>query len=144
MVVDTAPQWLLIDLQHWYDTPVLLAVTGGAHARRMAALPAERRVEQVTALVNGLARRGAPRPRQTAVSDWHNDPYTGGCYSRFDPTIGKVRTERAIEALGEPVGRVLFAGEATSVAAPSTIDGAWLSGIREAKRLLQTASVAIL
>jgi monoamine oxidase len=32
---------------------------------------------------------------------------------------------------------VLFAGEATSREAPSLVDGAWLSGIREASRLLR-------
>ena len=36
---------------------------------------------------------------------------------------------------------VLFAGEATSVKHPALVDGAWESGIREAKRLLQVPDV---
>jgi monoamine oxidase len=42
----------------------------------------------------------------------------------------------AADALAEPFGRVLFAGEAAS-SKPATVLGAYLSGKREAERLLQ-------
>ena len=41
------------------------------------------------------------------------------------------------DTLPEPVGaRLLFAGEATSEDYPSTVHGAYLSGLREAERVL--------
>jgi hypothetical protein len=45
-------------------------------------------------------------------------------------------TAAAADVLAEPDGRVLFAGEAASTK-PATVLGAYLSGQREAKRLLQ-------
>ena len=60
-----------------------------------------------------------------------------GCYSG----PGGTDLARLPAALAEPHGRVLFAGEATAHGGQSTVDGAWLSGIREAKRLLGTATV---
>jgi lysine-specific histone demethylase 1 len=42
------------------------------------------------------------------------------------------------DALAEPVaGRLLFAGEATHRRFPSTVHGAYLSGVREADRAAQ-------
>jgi hypothetical protein len=38
---------------------------------------------------------------------------------------------------------MLFAGEGTSIDAPATVNGAWLSGIREAKRLLRAPQVQL-
>jgi hypothetical protein len=38
---------------------------------------------------------------------------------------------------------VLFAGEATDLDALALVDGAWTSGIREAKRLLRNPDVAL-
>jgi monoamine oxidase len=41
-----------------------------------------------------------------------------------------------LEALAQPVAdRLFFAGEATSQQYPSTVHGAFLSGIREAKQI---------
>jgi monoamine oxidase len=46
--------------------------------------------------------------------------------------------------VSDPVGgRLLFAGEATTPARFAFTDGAVLSGIREAKRLLQEPSIVI-
>ena len=49
-----------------------------------------------------------------------------------------------VENLAAPVGgRVLFAGEATNWFRGATADGAFSSGIREAKRLLGQATVRV-
>ena len=49
-----------------------------------------------------------------------------------------------MDTLADPVGgRVLFAGEATNASYYGTLHGAMLSGIREAKRLLQQPTVLL-
>jgi len=45
--------------------------------------------------------------------------------------------------LAEPIGqRLLFAGEATHRRWPTTVHGAWLSGLREAERLSRWVSAS--
>ena len=146
VVADERPlQWLsFLDLGHWYEYPVLLAVTTGQHARQMLALPEAERVAQVAALAKELGGPNAPDPVASAASSWLTDPFSRGCYSRIERDGDEESTGAAAMALSEPHGRVLFAGEATSVEALALVDGAWLSGIREAKRLLQSKRVALL
>lgn len=145
IVADTNPrQWLsLLDLSHWHEQPVLLATTSGDHARDIMALPESDRAVTVAALVTGLAGPGTPPPTRVAASGWLIDPYSRGCYSRVARGVTDVQTATAIEALAAPHSRILFAGEATSMERMALVDGAWQTGIREAKRLLQTNDVRL-
>jgi hypothetical protein len=68
---------------------------------------------------------------------WNSNPFVLGSYSYIDVS----GTASHIEILSEPICKdqvplVLFAGEATSKHYYSTVHGAYLSGQREAKRLL--------
>jgi monoamine oxidase len=78
-------------------------------------------------------------PSAWAVSSWTHDPCSLGCYS--GPSGIDPAQERLPGALAAPHGRILFAGEATARIGASTVDGAWLTGIREAKRLLGLPAV---
>lgn len=83
---------------------------------------------------------GAPCPTPTAisVSEWANDPYSGGAYTHIPPGAAPAD----VDLLGEPIdGRLLFAGEHTQSARMAYADGAMTSGIREAKRLLRQRQV---
>jgi polyamine oxidase len=81
-----------------------------------------------------------PAPTAVAVSSWGNDPHAGGSYSHIPPGAEPADAD----LLGEPVnGRLLFAGEHTQSARLVYTDGAMASGVREAKRLLQQASVRL-
>lgn len=146
VVADENPsQYLsLIDLSHWYSRPILLAVTTGDHARYTTSVPPAQRVDQVHELVRTIAGPSAPAPVASAVSTWCTDPFARGCYSRVPRGADEPTITAALEALAAPFGRVLFAGEATSQYAMSLVDGAWLTGIREAKRLLQAPDIAVL
>lgn len=59
---------------------------------------------------------------------WGADPFALGAYSFLPP--GAAPADRS--TLGAPVGRLHFAGEATSVESPATAHGAYLSGQRAA------------
>ncbi|MCP2369873.1 hypothetical protein BJ978_000549 [Agromyces terreus] len=72
---------------------------------------------------------GVPRPTNMRRSAWGSDPYARGSFSF--PEFGS--TDALRERLTTPVGdRLVFAGEATSTAAPGTLDGARRSGLRAA------------
>jgi polyamine oxidase len=75
-----------------------------------------------------------------AVTAWADDPYAAGAYTSVPPGS----TNADVDLLGTSVaGRVLFAGEHTQSARLGYADGAMTSGIREAKRLLGTPTVAL-
>lgn len=68
----------------------------------------------------------------STVTDWTNDPFVRGAYSRALPGHAAARPR-----LSEPVDdRLFLAGEATSLDAFATCHGAWNSGIAAAKRAL--------
>lgn len=77
-----------------------------------------------------------PDPVQTICTRWGNDPFSYGSYSHV-----RVHSSGShYDVLAESVGnRLFFAGEATSRKYPATMHGAFLSGLREASRILRAA-----
>jgi monoamine oxidase len=81
--------------------------------------------------------RGFPSPLEARITRWHSDPWARGSYSNLAP--GSSPRDR--RALASPVhGRLLLAGEACSVESPSTVHGAYKSGIAAADALMATLS----
>jgi len=94
----------------------------------------------VTGMIAQVLGSPCPDPVAIAVTGWAADPYAAGAYTRVPP--GSANAD--LDLLGTPVaGRLLFAGEHTQSARLGYADGAMTSGIREAKRLLGTPSVAL-
>jgi polyamine oxidase len=117
----------LVNGQLVYGKPVLMALRGGSLARTREALSDEETVAQVVAALD------APPPTGALITRWSQDPYARGSYSFV--AVGSGPDDQ--RALGEPVGeRLYFAGEATSPEYFATVHGAYLSGVREAERLL--------
>ncbi|MBO0679722.1 FAD-dependent oxidoreductase [Mycolicibacterium sp. S2-37] len=112
----------------WFtDRPVLIGLRGGEAAWSRESLPdADAVAELVTAL-------GAPQPTGSLVTRWGSDPYARGSYSFL--AVGSSPDD--MDALGEPLGEgLLFAGEATNPEYFGTVHGAYLSGLREAERIV--------
>jgi monoamine oxidase len=81
-----------------------------------------------------------PEPKNLIRSKWSSDPYIRGTSSHIP--IGASQSD--FDVIAKPVSfnnklYVLFAGEATDSENHSTVHGAYLSGIREAKRILNEA-----
>jgi monoamine oxidase len=79
-----------------------------------------------------------PEPIASAVTRWHTDQFAFGAYSFAQ--VGC--TEDAYDEVAAPIGPVLFAGEHTSKTSHSTVHGAWESGHREAKRLMNIVAAS--
>jgi monoamine oxidase len=74
-----------------------------------------------------------PQPTEHLITRWASDPYSFGSYSY----VPRGATSSMRNDLAEPVAnKVFFAGEATSSDFPSTVHGAFLSGQREADRII--------
>jgi monoamine oxidase len=131
---------LFLDLQRISGVPTLVGLCSAHFARDTYRLPGPRIVKTVLAVLEKVLGRSVPSPQATTLTRWRRDPFTRGSYSSIPVGV----TLDACDVLAEPVrGRVLFAGEATSRARIGYSDGGLSTGIREAKRLLQAASVQI-
>lgn len=76
-----------------------------------------------------------PQPLETIVTQWSQDEYARGSYS----FVGKEGTGEDYDLLAKPIDKQLyFAGEATSRHYPATAHGAYLSGVKVAKDILDS------
>ena len=106
---------------------VLVGLRGGSAARRWEALSDQQNADEMRTALR------APAPKGRLVTRWAADPYARGSYSFL--AVGSSPDDQ--KALAEPASdRVLFAGEATQPEHFATVHGAYLSGVREAQRIL--------
>lgn len=110
-----------------------MAFTGGNFAREIEQLSATQISDRIMQVLRRSYGQHIPEPENLIITRWSQDPFTFGSYSYIP--VGGDSSDR--DLLAEPVNqRLFFAGEATSRKYPSTVHGAYLSGIREAQRLL--------
>ena len=120
--------------------PVLVALVFHSSTDRVLETSPAACGEWILGMLSEALGAPCPAPIDVATSSWTRDPMSYGAYSHIPPGASAADAD----ALGEPVaGRVLFAGEHTQSVRLVYADGAMGSGIREAKRLLGTASVRL-
>ncbi|MEL6428896.1 MAG: NAD(P)/FAD-dependent oxidoreductase [Planctomycetota bacterium] len=130
---------LWIDMTAFAGAPTLVCLDAGAPAARaQATRTADERLADGLASLSGALEVDVPTPAAQHATSWTTDPFSRGSYSYL--AVGSSADD--VRALVEPIaGRILFAGEATSVLWPSTVHGAFASGLREARRIDQSATV---
>lgn len=123
-----------INLQNYLQQPVLMGMTGGDNAQQIELFSDA----DVIALAMEDLRRAfgnaIPQPTKHLITRWGQDPFTYGSYS-YVPycSWGDEYDHMAIRI----EDRIFFAGEATNRQYPGTTHGAYLSGIREADRIIK-------
>jgi monoamine oxidase len=124
-------EWL--NLSAFTGVPVLAGFNAGEFAWRLEEQTDEEIIAGAMDALRSIYGDGIPEPDAWLMSRWGSDPLARGAYS-FIP-VGASPGDRLV--LGQPVGfRLLFAGEATSPDNAGTVHGAYLSGVREAARLM--------
>ena len=122
------------NISHFTDAPILLGFNAGTYGRWLESLQDEEVVAEATAVLRTIYGSSIPEPTGWQITRWATDPFAFGSYS-FNAVGASWKTR---EQLAQPVAdRLFFAGEATSVEYPSTVHGAYLSGIREAERIIR-------
>ena len=105
---------------------ILTLLAGGRAAHEVRDIIA---AEGMTGVVARLGWLGKPAPLVASqVISWDDDPWSRGGYAYFDPSFDPTLREW----LMRPAGRVLFAGEHTSVEGQGYMNGAVESGKRAA------------
>ena len=115
--------------------PILVALTGGSFARRLEAQSDAQVVQHTLRILRQIYHQRLPDPVRAAVTRWGSDPFAGGSYSHLP--VGATPDDYDVMAEPAGQGRLLFAGEATSRRYPGTVHGAFLSGVREARRFAE-------
>ena len=131
------------DTQLWWrpgrcrddEAPVITAYFGGSAVERFRALGEDAPLAALRQLERILGRRLEPQLREARFVDWPADPFAKMSYSYLPPGASGLRA-----ALTDPVDGVLhFAGEHTNPVRPATVHGAFESGVRAARAVLDRA-----
>jgi monoamine oxidase len=123
---------IVVDYHHYTGRPILIAMPVDDAARWVESHTPEELQERWTAILHRTYPGKDISFARLITSRWGEDRYAQGSYSYVPVGAG----EADFRAIAEPVGRFHFAGEASSVGNNGTVHGAYLSGIREAERII--------
>ena len=129
---------MIVNASATHHEPVLVVLAGGTLGRWVECADSDAVYDWAVQLLRSVFGESASKPRRIDRTQWSTDPYSLGSYSAM--TVGASAAD--LVELGEPVGRIHFAGEATSPSGWSTTHGAVTSGRREAARIAGDPSIA--
>ena len=131
---DSRPELtVVVNVDRIVAEPAATAFAYGSRARVLVDASDAEAVERLLRILAALVGHRVPEPLAVARTAWSMDPFSLGAYAY----VRCGSTPDDFEELGRPLhGRLLFAGEATGHARVGYADGAFSTGIREAKRLL--------
>lgn len=119
------------------EMPILFGFTAGAQARQFEQLDLSTISAATMTSFRKIFGSSIPEPEAVMQTRWSSDPYSYGSY----PFISVGAKTEYYDTLARPIDkRVFFAGDATHRTYPGTVHGAYLSGIREAKRVVKSFS----
>lgn len=133
-ITDQYGEWSwFINLTRVIGKPVLLGLNAGEYGLQIEALPDTEIVIAAMRVLCKLFSQGIPEPNAYYITRWASDPFSCGSYSHIPP--GGSCDDYS--TLAQPFkDRLFFAGEATSCRFAGTVHGAYLSGLREANRIM--------
>lgn len=112
--------------------PVLEGYLAGKEAEEAETLSDTALQEHALTCLRAMFGNKVSEPKARLATRHARDPHSLGAYSHVPPGA----SFEDYDTLAAPYERIGFAGEATSRKHPATTHGAYLSGRREAKRLL--------
>ena len=123
-----------LNVKKFSDANALMTFAFGDYSISTEQMTDKEIVEEVMAHLKVIYGHNIPNPTKILRTKWNENPYSYGSYS-YD-TIGL--GSDAFEIFEKPVdNKVFFAGEHTIVNYRATVHGAYLSGIREAKKIIE-------
>eukprot|EP00178_Gracilaria_changii_P001413 TRINITY_DN119_c0_g1_i10.p1 TRINITY_DN119_c0_g1~~TRINITY_DN119_c0_g1_i10.p1 ORF type:complete len:1408 (-),score=201.62 TRINITY_DN119_c0_g1_i10:633-4856(-) len=127
-----------LSLWRCVGAPVLVAVVSGKFAEFVEGCSDSEVVDMaLKALFKMFPSNPPSRLVSHIVTRWKADRFSRGSYS-----YAKVgTTPQDYMEISKPVGRLYFAGEATHRDHPATAHGAYMSGIREAARIISLSNM---
>lgn len=122
-----------INFSGLYNQPILVGYIAGEKARRFEKFSDETLITMTMEGLRNIFEKNIPDPEAYYTTRWAEDPLSCGSYSYIP--VGA--SGKDYDILAEPVDNLFFAGEATCRQYLATTHGAYLSGIREAERIIE-------
>jgi Flavin containing amine oxidoreductase len=136
---DEETPYLILNGHAYLGQPILAFLYGGSHAKRVEDWTDAETIADCVRVLKKICGRQIPHPVDYRMTRWGHEQYSRMAFTYIPPGVDGFQE---LQAMSEPVydhtgtkPTLMFAGEHTSVFHPSTIHGAFLSGIREAYRL---------
>jgi monoamine oxidase len=119
-------------LHHFIKEPILIGYSGGDNARRLETYSDKAVIDIIMRDFKKLFGHDIPAPTDYVNTRWSHNPFSYGSYSYLKTGSSPTDYDVMAQSVSD---RLFFAGEATSSKYPATTHGAYLSGIREAKKI---------
>lgn len=127
-------EWL--NVAFYVDKPVLLGFNAADYARKTESWSDEEIVEDAMAVLRTIYGSDTPQPEDWQLTRWSQDPFALGSYSFNGVFDGVPASIESRQALAQSIDqRLFFAGEAASEDFPSTVHGAYQSGLLAAEEI---------
>jgi monoamine oxidase len=130
------------DIMNFYkftQSPILLFFTAGSFGKEISHWDETKKLDYMMTILKKIYGNNIPRPSSYIMTNWDSDPFSYGAYS-YLPIGADVNS---FKVLAQPVmNKLFFAGEATSTTDPGTVHGAFLTGDRAAKEIINTIKKA--
>ncbi|WP_053435924.1 FAD-dependent oxidoreductase [Sporosarcina globispora] len=131
-------QWgEFLNIYHYLNEPILLALNAGDFGNVVENRHDKEIISELMIILRKIFGPSIPNPISWKITRWGKDRFSYGSYSFIK--VGASVEDYKI--LSESVNnKLFFAGEATVTDFPTTVHGAYLSGIREANKILEEIS----
>jgi monoamine oxidase len=123
-----------INMAKYTQEPVLLTQVCTSHKNALTGMSKQDAVHEAHEILRGMYGSGIPYPTKAVRSDWGENPFVLGAFS-YNKTGAK--TQDRSDLADSIVGRLFFAGEATHRKKYGSVSGAYISGQRAAREVLQ-------
>ncbi|EEP75787.1 conserved hypothetical protein [Uncinocarpus reesii 1704] len=115
--------------------PMLIALMAGDSAHHAENVPDSEILYEVTSQLRNIFKGAAvPDPLETIITRWGQDRFACGSYSY----VAAKALPGDYDLMAKSIGNLYFAGEATCGTHPATVHGAYLSGLRAAKEVMES------
>nr|XP_054755577.1 lysine-specific histone demethylase 2-like [Lytechinus pictus] len=116
------------------ESNVLMSIISGDAVEKLKTMTEEEVMEKCLSCLKKLfPKQTVPNPTKYFVTQWHKDEFAGMSYS----FVASGSSGETYDILADCVDdKIFFAGEATNRSFPQTVTGAYLSGIREANKII--------
>jgi len=122
-----------LNLYKFVKQPILLFFSAGSFSEETESWTDKKIIDNVMHHLQLIYGKNVPHPSAYLITRWGKDPFAHGSYSY--PTVGS--SVEDYKNLAAPVAdKLFFAGEATSTTDPSTVHGAYMSGVAAAELVM--------
>lgn len=135
----TNHSYLVLNAMKYTQKPILIFMYGGSFAKELESWTDSDIVEDCLGVLKKICGKDVPAPVDYCVTRWGKEQFSRMAFTFIPPGVdGPKQLSTISEVIEDPVRPkkplIMFAGEHTTPYHPSTMHGAFLSGIREAYR----------